>query len=347
VKRPTHRDIALIAGVSHVAVSLALRGHPSIPKGTRERIEKAARQIGYRPDPALQALMVYRRNAKPSSYQGTLAWINNYRSHPDKLKHQFSKYLIGAQQRCAELGYHLEEFRMVDLDMNFKRLSKVLRARNIQGLLFPPQERQKHITKANFDWENFSLIAFGFSLMRPRLDVVTNAQFHSTRMAVRKLRSLGYRRIGFVVESRFNERSDQNFLAGFLIEQRHFLPSERVPLHLIPGGTDAERLQSFQKWFSRQKPDVILAVSGVLPDYYRSLSRAEVQQCGLAIMDIPDDNTELSGINQHNLIIGRTAVDTLVAKVHANERGIPVTPRRILIEGKWMTGTTAPRIAGK
>jgi DNA-binding LacI/PurR family transcriptional regulator len=344
MKRPTHRDIALIAKVSHVAVSLALRGHPSIPKDTRERIEKVAKQIGYRPDPALQALMVYRRSAKPSSYQGTLAWINNYESNPERLKQEFSKYFLGAQERCAELGYQLEEFRMLDLEMNFKRLSKVLRARNIQGLLFPPQEAQRHISMANFEWENFSLIAFGFSLMRPKLDVVTNAQFRSTRLAVRKLRSLGYRRIGFVIESRMNERSDQNFLAGFLIEQRRFLRSECVPVHLLFAKKKTARQEGFPEWFARRKPDVILSVSGVIPDYYRAMSDAERKRCGLALMDVPDSNTDLSGINQNNLIIGRVAVDTLVAKIHANERGIPGTPRRILIEGRWVAGNTAPRI---
>jgi hypothetical protein len=40
------------------------------------------------------------------------------------------------------------------------------------------------------------------------------------------------------------------------------------------------------------------------------------------------------------------AVDTLIAKIHANERGIPETPRRIMIEGRWVHGTTAPRING-
>ena len=346
LKRPTQRDIAKIAKVTHVTVSLALRGHCSIPKVTRDRIVAIAQQIGYRPDPALSALMLYRRSAKPSSYQGALAWINSYR-HPENLAKHFPQYYLGARERCAELGYQLDEIRMIDLDMNFKRLSKVLRARNIQGILFPPQETQKHITKAKFDWDNFSFIAFGFSLIRPKLDLVTNAQFRSTRLAVRKLRSLGYRRIGFLIDHRSNERFDQNFLAGFLIEQRRFLPSERVPFHLISDKNPAQREHRFRTWFFRNAPDAILVVSWIFADWFDAMSPAERNGCGLALMDVPDDNTELSGINQNNRIIGRTAVDMLVAKIHANERGIPLNPRRILIEGRWMAGTTAPRITGK
>ena len=346
MKRVTHRDIAKIAGVSHVAVSLALRGHRSISAATRERIELIAQQIGYRPDPALSALMVYRRGAKPSGYQGTLAWINNYQKNPHKLKDQFSRYFLGAQERCAELGYQLEEFRLSDLDLNFSRLSRILRARNIQGLLFPPQGRLRHITKATFDWENFSLIAFGFSLQRPQLDVVTNAQFRSTRLALRKLRSLGYRRIGFVSEAQGIEQTDQNFLAGYLIAQRLFLPSECIPIHLVDRKPEADQKSAFQKWFSCHAPDVILMVTSIAVDWLLGMPSAERNGCGFALMDVPDDRLEFSGINQNNLIIGRTAVDMLISKIHANERGIPEVPRRTLIEGRWIEGKSAPRVTG-
>lgn len=64
----------------------------------------------------------------------------------------------------------------------------------------------------------------------------------------------------------------------------------------------------------------------------------------MALLDIPESETKYAGVNQNNRIIGRTAVDMLIAKIHANDRGIPATPRHILIEGRWMNGKTAPRI---
>jgi LacI family repressor for deo operon, udp, cdd, tsx, nupC, and nupG len=344
VKRPTHRDIARLAGVTHVTVSLALRGHRSIPKSTRDRITEIARKIGYRPDPALQALMLYRRGAKPSSYQGTLAWINNFRDNPESLKQRFGNYLLGAQERCVELGYQLEEFRLIDLGMSFSRLSKVLRTRNIQGLLFPPQGKQRHISRSAFDWENFSLLTFGYSLMRPQLDLVANSQFRSGRLAVRKLRSLGYRRIGYITENEFDERTDQNFMAAYLIEQRRLLSSERLPIYLVPNANESQQAKSFRKWYSQYKPDAVLVINGVTPPWLLSLDSIKNRKCGWAQIDVPDGNTEISGISQNNRIIGRIAVDTLIAKIHANERGIPTTPRRILIEGHWVMGTTAPRV---
>ncbi len=61
LSRITQRDIARHLGVHVSKVSLALRRHSSIPADTRERVEKAARDLGYRQDPALTALMAFRR----------------------------------------------------------------------------------------------------------------------------------------------------------------------------------------------------------------------------------------------------------------------------------------------
>ena len=346
MNRPTQRDIAKIANVSPVAVSLALRGHGRISKATRDRIVAIAKEIGYQPDPLLSALTRYSRPAVPTDYQGTLAWINSYRQ-PEMLAQHYAYYLRGAQERCGELGFTLDEFRMVELGMNYRRLSNVLRARNIQGVLFPPQDSERrHITIANFDWDRFSSVAFGFSLMRPKLDLVTNAQFRSARMAMRKLRSLGYRRIGFVISHRSSERSDQNFLAGFLIEQQRLLASERVPVHFILGGSAAETQRRLREWRDVNAPDAILAATW-LEEWWGRLdivTSAGNKRCGVALLDVPDGNTVETGVSQNNLIVGRTAVDILVAKVYANQRGLPVAPLRTLVEGRWVAGTTAPRI---
>ncbi|HEX2950701.1 MAG TPA: LacI family DNA-binding transcriptional regulator, partial [Armatimonadota bacterium] len=52
-KRITMKDIADRCGVTHVTVSLALRGNPHISKETTEKILAMAKELGY--DPSLQA----------------------------------------------------------------------------------------------------------------------------------------------------------------------------------------------------------------------------------------------------------------------------------------------------
>lgn len=345
-KRPTMRDIAKLANVSSVTVSLALRKHASIPQSTRERIEGIARQIGYRPDPALSALMVYRRWAKPSGYQGTIAWINTFRLHPEWAYGglPFSLYLKGAQERCTELGYQLEEFRLADLNMSFGRLSKILYSRNIQGLILPPQEQhQAHISNLSFDWDRFSAIALGFTLARPQLHVVTNAQYRSARLAVRKLRSLGYRRIGCIIDEALNIRTDSNFLAGFLVEQDRFASDDRIPIFRMLNGPVP--LSECRKWYDLHRPDAIFDLSNSADYSQRLLQSYSHIKFGIATVHrelLP----ELAGIRQNSRLIGQVAVDEVVAMILSNKRGIPEIPKRILIEGSWEDGPSAPRITG-
>lgn len=344
MKRPTLRDIAVLAHVSHVTVSLALREHPSIPKETRARIQKIAQEVGYRPDPALSALMSYRRGAKPPKFQATLAWINCYRNDEENTPAGTKyPYFIGAKERAQQLGYSLEVFRLADLDMRFDRLSNVLYARNIRGVLFAPLPRSvAHISALNFKWERFSSIAFGFSLARPKLHVICHAQYRSARLAARKLRSLGYHRIGFAFHDNFVERTDGNFLAGYLFEQTHWPLKNRIPpLILKQERTPGRNNQLCREWFDQYKPDAIFS-----PECWRFrqlLSPEELRHCGLAHPDLGEE-PEWAGIVQNNRMIGAQAVDEVVAMMHTDQRGVPASPKNILISGYWQDGPSAPRV---
>ena len=53
-------DVARLAGVSHQTVSRVINGHPSLRPATRERVEEAIRQLGYRPNTVARALVTRR-----------------------------------------------------------------------------------------------------------------------------------------------------------------------------------------------------------------------------------------------------------------------------------------------
>ena len=48
--RPTLRDVARLSGVSEISVSRVMRNAPNISEKLRERVEQAARQLGYTPN---------------------------------------------------------------------------------------------------------------------------------------------------------------------------------------------------------------------------------------------------------------------------------------------------------
>lgn len=57
---PGLHDVARLAGVSHQTVSRVLNHHPHVRMSTRERVEQAVRELGYRPNVAARTLVTRR-----------------------------------------------------------------------------------------------------------------------------------------------------------------------------------------------------------------------------------------------------------------------------------------------
>jgi LacI family repressor for deo operon, udp, cdd, tsx, nupC, and nupG len=325
-------------------VSLALRDSPRLPAETRKKIQALAQEMGYTPDPMLTALTSYRQSVKLPHHQGTLAWINSHSDDQYRHSHNLNmEYRDGARKRCLELGYQLEEFRLAELSA--KRLAKILKARNIQGLLLAPQGRQA--SHLNFEWETFSSVTFGFSLVRPRLHLVTNAQYRSSRMAIRAMRKHGYRRIGYASIQSADVRTNQNFSSGFLAEQRGFKQSDQLPIFIFDETKPNSRrtyVQEFAKWLDQTQPEAILVLDDDAIKAYHKLG-LKYETCGIASLArwSPSDTEPIAGVYQNNPAIGKTAVDFLVGMIHRNERGVPPIPLQILVDGTWVEGPSLPR----
>ncbi len=336
----SQRDIAERAKVHFTTVSLALRNSATLPETTRVRIQNLAKEMGYRPDPMLSALQAYRKNVKTAAYEGTIAWINTH-TPPQRLYAMGAHivaYRAGALRRCEELGYRLEDFQL--MGMTSARLSRIFQTRNIQGLLLPPQPRNR--CRFKLDWENYSAVSFGSTLSWPQLHVVTSAQYRASRIAARQLLSYGYRRIGFVTTHNSDERTDQNFSAGFSVEQRRLKPKDQIPMLILEDQPAPLEKKDFARWYKSFRPDVILSQYYRIPYYMEELGISPVE-CGLALLARNSDSDEFAGIDQNDFQIGYHAVDFLVGMMHRNERGIPATPLRLLIEGKWVNGRSVAR----
>ena len=59
-RTPVMADVARLAGVSHQTVSRVVNGQDNLRPATRERVEQAIRQLGYRPNTAARALVTRR-----------------------------------------------------------------------------------------------------------------------------------------------------------------------------------------------------------------------------------------------------------------------------------------------
>jgi len=342
-RRVTIRDIAKTLGCHHSTVSLALRGDSRLPKETRRKVQEAARKMGYRPDPMVQALAAYRTAIKPAAEQGILAWLTN----EEKLfgpNYAFARYVHGAQDRAAELGYRLEEFALRSPGMTPRRMVQILQTRAINGVVVAPQPTDRIRARIRLNWAPFSAVTIGYSLAWPALHLVVNHQFNAAKLAYRKLCASGYRRIGFCFNRVIVGRSNGTFLGGYLAE------SARWPkaLQIEPLLFDEWSGPSLRAWFRANKPEAIIFHSST--DIEQAIVDLKVKVPeDVGMVCLSETNKGFSSINQNSREVGIAAVDLLVSMLHRNERGIPQIPRRLLIEGTWQEGNTIRRVhlAGK
>lgn len=333
--RVTQKAIADRLGLTQAAVSLALASSHSIPVETQERVQAAAREMGYIPDPYLSGLSAYRKHVRPVHFQATLAWLSNY---PDaegwRSSYTFLNYFKGALHRAAELGYKLEEHWLHDEGMTSDRMERILVTRNINGLLIAPQPRP-HVCM-DFPFSRFSAVTFGYTLSEPKLHLAALHQFRSMRIAIRELLALGYRRPGLALADDSDLRADHNWSASFWSEQRQLSARDRVPL-LLSRSLDKA---TFLKWFSRHRPDVVLAIWPSVYDWLVEAGESVPGTTGLALLSVPDEGRKFSGIWENPQLIGAKAVEFVIDMIHRREVGIPAVSNSILIEGTWAPGHT-------
>lgn len=339
-RRITIRDIAERAGVHYSTVSLALRNSPKLRADVRERIRAVADKLGYVPDPAMSALSAYRNSTRPVHYQATLAWVNNWPVQTELRRIKtFDLYFQGATERATQLGYRIDELWLRAPAMTPASAHAILKARNITGLLLAPQPFAH--TPLGLDLGEFSALAFGYSLQPSNLHVVTNHQYQSASLMMRRLVELGYRRIGLFLRSDWDEKVNGSYLSGLLFMQHHVPEADRVPPLITKEGLEHE----FVAWFKKHKPDVVVAVDRKVRDWIEQSLRLRIpEDVGMAHLNVAPDDPWLAGISQNDRLIGATAVDFLAGMLRRNERGVPATPIRTLVEGEWKPGKSLREI---
>lgn len=336
-RRPTQADVAKAAGVHRATVSLVFSNHPSIPTATKDRVMRCAKKLGYSPDPMLSALAVYRSQIRPKAFQGILAWLgNDVVGDPGwkEMRHTCD-YYKGASARAQQHGFRLEPFDLKKSAPSPERLASIFRSRGIRGIMLPPQIRPQ--TEIRFPWDYFSATTFGYSLVNPKLHTLAPTQFRAMVETMRQLKRLGYQRIGFFFTAAHDEKTDHNYLAGYLVET--FGVDQR--LAIPPLFSSELSPQLFHDWYVKYRPDALVTgnTRNIL-DFLNSLGIRVPQELGVASPFVYERNSVLAGMYEDSVHIGEAAMDFLVGMIHRGERGVPEQPQRIHIEGKWRSGKT-------
>ncbi|MBE7157046.1 MAG: LacI family DNA-binding transcriptional regulator [Rhodospirillales bacterium] len=332
--------VAQEAGVSRMTVSRVLRNAGYAAHDTRQRVLAAADRLGYRPNPMVSALMTQIHQGKLSRPDHVLAYLTNSRARGGwRDNPTYGQFFDGATARAAQRGYRVEEYWLGDHGFSAARLSRVLYARGVRGVIVGPiASSHGHL---NLKWEHFCPVAIGYSLLRPALDRVSNDQYDSTLLALRELRRLGYRRIGVAGRRHAAERVHYRWPSATLMYQWRYGQIDEALLHF----PDVWRRESFLEWFRAARVDALATLE---PEAYGWLQEAGYrvpEEVGVAQLDLASFHKPLAGVDQRSAAVGAGAVDAVIERINNNELGVPAFARTVALPGKWVSGETVRCVA--
>ena len=351
--RVTQADIARRAGVHRATVSLCLRNSPSIPEATRIHIQTLAKEMGYQPDPVLQALMSYRSSHLSNRRAITLAYVTNWDSKWGwRAAPAHRSFFDGASRRSNELGYGLDHFWLKEPELSHQRTSDILFNRGIDGVILA-SHLQSGTDSLDFDWPKFSAVKIDCFPRVPALHSITNDQCKIIQLTMRQVVTAGYGRIGFAMPHNWDELADFAWSAGFLAEQARLPKADHVPIYYLPEQTDPRPVstnpnarvspESFKQWLSRHRPEVIVSHANYIMPHISRLGLKIPSDVAYVDIFVESPDGRIAGVLQSSERVGEIAVEVLAGQLLQNIRGIPTVPTATLVEGTWIDGATLPR----
>jgi len=291
--------------------------------------------MGYRPDPEMARLMAHLRRGRQQGALSVIAFLNPSASREMLDEDAYVRSLHeGARQRADELGYKLEEFWLKEPGMTARRFDRMLHTRNIRGLLIPPLP--KDIGHLSLDWDQYAAVALTLSIPRPQLNRVCPHHSSNMRLALRELRRLGYRRIGFVIARTLDKRVNHDWTAAFLAYQQEIARANRVPRLQ----TEGDETKTLPHWLEQYRPDAVISAHADFCEIVRGTGLRIPADIGFVTMAVSSEWPKLACVQENGLEVGRAAANQVASQLAHNAYGLPKIAHILLVEGSWVPGSS-------
>lgn len=343
----TLQTIADELGVTRATVSRALRNSPEIAPATRDKIQKTAKALNYRPNPFVNTLMesVRAGKAPPDTLHIAVVegWPRDFSNDPFKMNQDF---VLGICGRASDHNVKVDRISLHRGGMTPKRAFSVIKNRGIKGLIFLPFPKFGHdLGRSEQLLGDFAMAAIGHTLKTPRLFRAVSDQFQNAELALVNMARLGWKRIGLLQTEDYERRVNHRQLGACLALSAELGIDFVRPL-IVPDQLKQEEQRNLAiSWLKKEKPKAILSHGD---EGLRLLMNAQGQMpngLGYAAIGRLESYPGMAGVDQRHKEVGAAAVDIVMAQFHRNERGLPALARTSMIEGMWVDGGTLGRYA--
>ncbi|MBK1876013.1 LacI family DNA-binding transcriptional regulator [Pelagicoccus mobilis] len=338
VQRPTVRTIAEVCGVSRTTVSWALNGKPGVSDEMREKILKTAAECDYKVDPKVAQVMagIAKDDTRRAMTQIAIVSAKEVKAAPPwKGNDLLNRFYRGFERRIEELGVGLNSFWLAEEGMSNKRLSDILKARGVEGvvLLFEYGSEQPDF---DFDISEFSVASICKFIKTLKIDAADVDIHNCMCIAMEKAKEFGYKRPGLAVKRATSARGNHTWESAFLYEQRMFMKKNRIPVFV----GEEEEMLGLLDWYERYQPDVIIGHEPPSLSHLRKNGIRVPEDVGYIALEEHDPAWNISCVNVHPRMIASAAVDLVLERMRDGVKGEPEIPKTVLIDGHWVDGYT-------
>lgn len=333
------RMIAERAGVSVSTVSMALRNLAKIPLETRARVERVAKELGYKPDPEITKLMVHLGTRRKPNYKSTIVALT---THTEATEQPYALTLLqAARERADALGYGLELQRFTAAPGRNRTLERVLTSRGIEGVLLLPMQTPVVLDEL-LDWDRFSVVAATNGVLAPEFSRVVPHHYANTLAICNRLAELGYHRVGLVM-NRQHEGVVAQGLPSAAVWRFSLGIARPVPPLLHEGVTFTE--PELRRWFQAERPDsIIVAGIGEAAAAVQILGLRSPGPVAIVVNNLQGQTSRFAGADGHPDEIASTAIDLLHARIQTGQRGVPSVPSETLVRSTWVPSSLVQRL---
>lgn len=342
----TLKDIAQHTGLSEMTVSRALRGLKHVSAKTRQKVEAAADELGYQPDPMLSALVNYRISRQTSKEYNKIAVVSAWSMKQDwPIKDRSGQAIIrGINEGAEQCGFEIELFRLAEYENKISRLQEALRHRGIEAIILLPLPIPYPVglDKDLKAWNDFIIVRVENAVGHPHCNYVWTDHFTSAVILWDQLWKRGYRRIGLELSNESALRIHGIWEAAFRLKQSGEEVSKADRLLIYRYKTRSKA--NFLAYLEANQPDAMIGRSQCLMDWAKEAGYDVPETFGFVSFDCHNCREGTAGIRQRRREIGQTAVNLVHRLKIERKFGETNFNRGVIIPGTWQDGITVRQI---
>jgi len=326
-------QIAKQAGCSRATVSYALNNSRQVSDETRERIQKLAREMGWRPNPELVRQMQITRRTRSNLSLPPLGIIVGLTVEELSRQGAVRCFLESAVAHAEHLGFSVNVLNVATENLTPKRMKGILDSRGVEGVVYigavVPEFPKEYFEVGN----DYACAVAGYASAPVPYHCCMADLFAGGVLTIQRLHALGFGRPVALIPADVDRMLRRGVEAGITVGLQDFDLFKEGAVRRV--SLEESSYTALEDELLEQRPDALL---GLDVRQCQSLQQ-RLSQKGLEVplysLDLMPDQEVAGGLDLLHQQVGRGTVDLVVNQLNACEHGVPPTQFSLNVEPVW------------